>query len=176
MSEEKETKKEITLGDAKLYRLLCRIAFALVAWAIPLTITLVKFDLLHKYAGYKIAFLGILIVVLIAWRMKKKIGEWINSWENSNIFKHILIGISKVYPFILLVAVLALCKMEASRGITAVDDLLFCLEWTSACELVSYIVIYPFEMKYDFLVNRMIRKEERKCDYKEAIREMKEEE
>ena len=51
-------------------------------------------------------------------------------------------------------------------------DVLFCLEWTCICELFSYMIIYPFEMRFDYLVKRMIRKNERKADYKEAIREM----
>ena len=172
MAEEQEAKKEITLDGAKRYRLFCRLGFALVAWIIPLAITLAKFDLFRQNAAVKIGFLGLLIVLLIGWRMKDKIVEWINSWENSNMFKHILIGFGKVFPFALMVIILGLCKASVAEATKPVDDMLFCLEWTALCELVAYVGIYPFEMKFDYIVNRMIRKNERVCDYKEAIKEM----
>lgn len=165
--------KSITLEEAKKTRLFFRLAFALIAWVTPLVLTIIKFDVFRQATVYKLSYVFVITAFLVIWRMKKKIGEWVNSWENSNIFKHILIGTSKVYPLALVGIILVLCRTAASE---AIENILFSVEWTILCELIAYIVIYPQEMKYDYLVNRMIRKNERKEDYKEAIREMKEEE
>lgn len=169
--EEKE-QKEITLEQAKRYRLICRIAFFIIAFAIPVIITCFKFKLFTEYTTAKLSVVGILILVIIAWRFKNKLYEWINSWENSNIMKHVLLGIGRVWPFLLMIVLIMALKLSANK---LIDDALFCLEWTCVCELISYIGIYPIEMKMDYLVKRMLTKQERKADYKEAIKEMKEE-
>ena len=164
------SEKTITLEQAKLGRLICRIAFAIVAFVIPVVITGIKLHVFSACTYTKISITGLLVILIICWRFKKRINEWINKWEDSNIFKHILVGIGKVWPFILIVIILGLIHWSASQ---LIGDVLFCLEWTCVCELAAYLIIYPFEMKFDYLVKRMIRKNERKADYKEAIREMK---
>lgn len=168
-----ENKKEITLEQAKRYRLILRIAFVILAFVTPIVITCVKFQLFSHATKTKFSIVGLLIVFIIGWRFKKRLSDWINKWEDTNIFKHILIGIGKVWPFMLIVALLFLINYTGNKLMT---DVLFCLEWTCLCELISYIGLYPFEMKMDYIVKRMIRKNERKADYKEAVREMKEEE
>lgn len=167
------SEKTITLEQAKLWRFICRLAFTLVAFVTPVIITGLKFQMFTAYTHTKISIVGVLVLLVIGWRFKKRIGEWITTWEDSNIFKHILLGIGKVWPFILVVIILGLIHWSASQ---LIGDVLFCLEWTCVCELVSYLIIYPFEMRFDYLVKRMIRKNERKADYKEAIKEMKAEE
>lgn len=167
-----EEKKQLTLEQAKLFRLVCRVAFFLIAFLTPVLITSIKFHIFTQYTHSKISIVGILMILIITWRFKKKVVEWINSWENSNILKHILIGIMRVWPFILIVAIIAVIHWSATK---IIGDTLFCLEWTCACELFSYLVLYPFEMKMDYQVNRIIRKNERKEDYKEAVREIEEE-
>lgn len=164
------SEKTITLEQAKRLRFICRIVFALVAFVAPVLITGFKFKMFTEYTHAKVSIVGVLILLVICWRFKKRIAEWISKWEDSNIFKHILVGISKVWPFMLIVAILGLIHWTGSK---LIGDALFCLEWTCVCELASYLFIYPFEMKFDYLVKRMIRKNERKADYKEAIREMK---
>jgi len=160
----------ITLKQAKLWRMVCRIAFAAVAFITPVIITGIKFQMFTAYTHTKISIVGVLIILVIVWRFKKVIGGWISSWEDSNIFKHILLGIGKVWPFVLVVCILGLIHWSASH---IMADTLFCLEWTCVCEIVAYLFIYPFEKRFDYLVKRMIRKKERKEDYKEAIKEMK---
>ena len=171
MAEEK--RREITLEQAKTFRLILRVAFFLIAFVIPCIVICVKFNLFTQATKEKWSVFGITMLLIVAWRFKKKISEWINSWEDSNILKWILIGIGRVWPFLLVVTILAIIHWSATQ---IIGNVLFCLEWTCVCELVSYLVIYPFEMKMDYLVKRMIRKNERKEDYKEAIKEMKEEE
>lgn len=163
----------MTLKKAKIYRFLLRFLFVSIAFIVPIVIICIKFDIFYKASPQKISILGLLLILLISWRFKKKLGEWITSWENSNIFKHIIIGISKVWPFLLLVAILFLIKYSAVK---ILDDILFCLEWAALCELFAYLVLYPIEMKMDYIVKRMVRKQERTTDYKDAIKEMKEEE
>ena len=172
---EKES-KEITLEQAKRFRLILRIAFVLIAFITPIIITGVRFKIFTQATTAKWSIIGLLLILVIAWRFKKKLSEWINSWEDGNIFKHVIIGVAKVWPFMLIVAILGIIQWSANSAGTLLKDVLFCIEWACACELVSYLLIYPFEMKYDYLVKRMIRKNERKADYKEAIREMKKDE
>lgn len=166
-------KKEYTLGQARKYRLLLRIAFAIVAFVVPFVITVIKFDIFTKATATKVSILGVLLLVLIAWRFKNKIGTWIDSWENSNIFKHILIGISKIWVFLLILVVLYLVQNNTSKTLA---NLIFCIEWVSVCEAFSYMVIYPLEMKFTYIIERNIRKQERKEDYKEAVKELSKEE
>ncbi len=163
--------KEITLEKAKLYRLISRIAFTAIGFVLPMVIVAVKFKIFTAYTNTKISIMGIILLLIIAWRFKKKLFEWINSWENSNVLKWILIGLGRVWPFLLVVVLIAVIHWSATR---IIGDALFCLEWVCACELFCYLIIYPFEMKMDYLVKRMTQKNERKEDYKEAIREMKE--
>lgn len=166
-------KKQYTLEQAKKYRLILRIAFAIVSFIVPLVIILIKFEIFTKATTTKVSILGILMLVLVAWRFKNKIGTWINSWENSNIFKHILIGISKIWVFILMLIILYIVKNDITKTLS---DLIFCIEWISVCEAFSYMVLYPLEMKFSHIIERNIRKQERKEDYKEAIKELSEEE
>lgn len=165
--------KEITLKQAKLYRTLLRISFAIVAFLIPIIITIVKFDIFAKATVTKISIVGVLLLVLIAWRFKNKIGAWIETWENTNIFKHILIGISKIWVFLLILVVLFVVNNDTTKTLS---NLIFCIEWISVCEAFSYIVIYPIEMKFTYIIQRQIRKQERISDYKEAVKEISEEE
>jgi len=165
--------KEITLEKATTLRMIARVAFFLIAFLAPTLIIGIKFHLFTASTGTKWSIFGIALLLIVGWRFKKKLVEWINSWENSNILKHILIGIGRVWPFFLVVSMIAVIHWSAQK---IIGDALFCLEWTCVCELVAYLLIYPYEMKMDYLVKRMIRKNERKEDYKEAVRELKEEE
>ena len=169
-------KKVITLEQAKMWRLILRLAFFLIAFVTPTILIAVQFKLFTQSTVTKWSITGLLLLLIVAWRFKNKITEWINSWEDDNIFKHILIAIGKIWPFILVVCVLGAIKLQANIMIKTVDDILFCLGWTCVCELFSYLILYPLEMKMDYLVKRMIRKKERKEDYKEAIKEMQAEE
>ena len=168
-----EEKKEITLGQAKGFRFILRVVFFVIAFVVPIVITGVKLKFFTQYSNAKLSILGLLVALVIAWRFKKRLSEWVKSWEDANIIKWILIAIGRVWPFILIVAILGIVHWSGSK---IIGDVLFCLEWACCCEVVAYLLIYPLEMKYDYIVKRMIRRDERKADYKEAIKEMKEEE
>lgn len=158
---------EEALKKAKTLRLLFRALFALIAFITPIIIVAIKFELITKFTGYKLSVIGLFTLILIVWRFKKRLGEWINSWEYS-ILKYILIGFSRVYLFIFAIILLGI----AQKGLT---NILFCFEWIAVCEVLSYMVIYPLEEKYDHQVKRILRGIERKSDYKEAIRELEKE-
>jgi len=173
-------RKQITLTQAKLWRFILRIVFIITSVVLPLVIIGTKFQLFSKATTTKWSITGIILVLIVAWRFKKRLADWINSWEDSNVFKWIFIGIGKVWPFLLIVSIVATLQLSlkdiSEKANKLLDDTLFCLEWISTLELVTYLFIYPIEMRFDYLVKRMIRKNERKADYKEAIREMREEE
>ena len=172
MSKEKESKK-ITLEQAKLFRFFLRVAFFLIAFATPCILIAAKFNLFTKSTTGKWSIAGIVMLVIVAWRFKKKIAEWINSWEDSNIFKWILVAVSRVWPFALIVALVFVIHYSAND---IIGKILTCLEWTAFCEVIAYLFLFPVEMKMDYLVKRMVRRNERVADYKEAINEMKQEE
>lgn len=172
--------KQITLTQAKLWRFILRIVFIITSVVLPLVIIGTKFKLFTQSTTTKWSITGIVLVLIVAWRFKKRIADWINSWEDSNVFKWIFIGIGKVWPFLLVVVLLATIQLSlkdiSDKANKLLTDTLFCLEWVSTLELVTYLFIYPIEMRFDYLVHRMIRKNERKADFKEAMKEMKEEE
>lgn len=170
---EAEEQKEMTLEEAKRWRLICRIAFALLAFLAPTLIIGFRMKLFTAATVSKWSVTAIMLLVIVAWRFKKRIADWVKSWDDTNIVKHILVGLGKVWPFLLMVVVVGVIQWSASK---IMGDVLFCLEWTCACELAAYLFIYPFEMKFHTQILRIERKNERKADLKEAIEEMKAEE
>lgn len=152
------------LQKAKRFRLLFRSLFALFAFFLPGLIISTKYKLITEFTGYKLSIVAIVLLIIFIWRFKEKLLEWIKSWEYS-IIKYILLGLSKVAAFILILTVLLLAR-------TGLENLIFCIEWICLFECIAYLIIYPFEEKFDTEVKRILRGIERKEDYKEAISEL----
>lgn len=157
----KSTKVDIT--TAKRYRLILRILFCLVDFVLPIVIIGLKYDLFSQFTGVKLTLMGAIVALLVLFRFRAKILSWVNSWEYS-VMKYIILGINKIFIFLLIwfIAMLA----EAHIG-----NLAFCLGWIALCSALAYLVINPFIEKYDYIVKKEIRKEETK----EALRELQEE-
>ena len=157
----KSTKIDIT--TAKRYRLILRILFCLVDFVLPIVIIGLKYNLFSKFTGIKLTLIGAIILLLVLFRFRAKLLAWVNNWEYS-IMKYIILGINKIFIFLLVwfVAMLA----EAHIG-----NLAFCLGWIALCSALAYLVINPFIEKYDYIVKREIRK----AETKEALRELQEE-
>jgi hypothetical protein len=156
--------KNLDLKVEKRWRFIFRILFALVAFVLPVVIISIKYKLITKFTGYKLSAVGLILCIVVLWRFKTRLMEWINSWEYS-IMKYILIGFSKVYIFLIVLAILIMARQ-------GLENLIFCIEWICVCECIAYLIIYPLEEKHDYNVKRVIRGIERKEDYKEAIREL----
>lgn len=156
----------LSLSKEKKLRLLYRILFALIAFVAPLVFVCLKFEVFTKTetTKYKISAVFLIMLVIILWRFKKRLYDWVISWEYS-ILKYILIGFSRVYLFIIALAILYLSSI-------GLESVIFCLEWICLCECIAYLIIYPLEMRHDNNIKRLIRKLERKEDYKEAIKEL----
>ena len=155
------------LRKEKNLRLLYRCLFTLVAFIFPVIILSVKFTLFTHFNGFKLTAVGLLLLVIILWRFKARLMEWINAWEYS-VMKYILIGFSRCYIFLLIVAVLLLAK----HGI---DNLIFVCEWISVAEILAYTIVYPLEQKYDFLIKRELRKQETRETNEELLSQLREE-
>lgn len=155
---------ENVLQKAKRLRLLFRSLFALFAFFLPCLIISFKYKLITEFTGYKLSVVAVILLIIFIWRFKEKLLEWIKSWEYS-IMKYILLGLSKVAIFILTLTILLLAR-------TGLENLIFCIEWICLCECIAYLIIYPFEEKFDNQVKRILRGIERKDDYKEAINEL----
>ena len=156
--------KKLDLKTEKLKRFIVRILFTVIAFVLPVIIIASRYKLISQFTGYKLSAVGLILCVVVLWRFKTNLMEWVNSWEYS-IMKYIIIGFSRVYIFLLVLAVLQLAKQ-------GIDNLVFCIEWICMCECIAYLVIYPLEQRYDYNVKRILRGNERKEDYKEAIREL----
>ena len=156
--------KELSLKKEKSLRLIFRLAFAVVSFILPVLIVSFKYKLITQFTGYKLSAVGLILCIVVLWRFKSRLLEWINSWEYS-ILKYILIGFSKIYIFLIVLAIL----LMARQGL---ENLIFCIEWICLCECIAYLVIYPLEEKHDYNVKRVLRGIERKEDYKEAIKEI----
>ena len=161
-----EENKTLNLKTEKTLRLIYRILFSLVAFFLPILVISIKYKLITHFNGYKLSVIALILCIIIIWRFKTQVMEWINSWEYS-ILKYILLGFSRVYLFIIVAVILTV----AQKGL---ENLLFCIEWICVFECIAYLVIYPLEEKHDHNVKRLIRGAERKEDYIEALKEWKE--
>lgn len=159
-----EEKKKPNLKAEKTYRLIYRILFVLVSVVIPIVIVAYKYKLITEYTGYKLSLVGAVLCITLIWNFKKRLLDWITSWEYS-IMKYILLGFSRVYIFIIMLIILIMARQ-------GIESLIFCVEWISLCECIAYLVIYPLEERHDYKVKRILRGIERKEDYKEAIKEL----
>ena len=146
------------MTDIKKYKRLrfgFRLAFLIVAYAIPLGIFIERYGLLETTEGssvYKIGVMGIVGITLLMFNFKKEIWAWINNWEFS-IFKVFLISLSKVWIF---VYAYLLLKVAA----TQLEELTYIVGWVGATEIAAYLGIKPIADHYDNLVKREIRIEE----------------
>ena len=154
--------KKVDIKTAKRNRLILRILFCLVDFVIPIVFIGIKYKLFTEFNGFKLTFLGIIILLLVAFRFRAKILAWVNNWEYS-VFKYIILGVNKIFIFLLIWVVAMLAEAQ-------IGNLAFCLGWIAVCSAVAYLAINPFIEKYDYIVKKEIRKSETK----EALREMKE--
>ena len=158
-----DTTKKIDIKQAKLYRLILRILFCLVDFVIPIVFIGIKYKLFTQFNGIKLTMMGMILLLLIVFRFRAKLLAWINNWEYS-IWKHILLGINKIFVFLLIWVVAMFAEAQ-------IGNLAFCLGWIAVCSAIAYLAINPFIEKYDYIV----KKEIRKAETKEAIRELQEE-
>ena len=160
---ENNSTKKVDIKEAKKLRLILQILFCLVDFVIPVVFIGVRYKLFTEFNGIKLTFMGIIVLLLVAFKFRAKIITWINSWEYS-IWKHIFLGINKIFIFLLIWVIAMLAEAH-------IGDLAFCLGWIAVCSAIAYLAINPFIEKYDYIV----KKEIRKAETKEAIKELNEE-
>lgn len=156
--------KKVDIKVAKRNRLILRILFCLVDFVVPIVLIGIKFKLFTEFNGIKLTIMGVMVLLLVLFRFRAKLLAWVNTWEYS-IWKYIVIGINKIFIFILLWVVAMLAEAQ-------IGNLAFCLGWIAVCCAIAYLGINPFIEKYDNIVKRELRK----AETKEALRELKEEE
>lgn len=158
------TTKKVDIKQAKLYRLILRILFCLVDFVIPIVFIGIKYKLFTQFNGIKLTMMGMILLLLVVFRFRAKLLAWVNNWEYS-IWKYIILGINKIFVFLLIWVIAMLAEAQ-------IGNLAFCLGWIAVCSAIAYLAINPFIEKYDYIVKKEIRKSETK----EALRELKEEE
>lgn len=159
---EQQTEKKITIKQAKRWRLILMIVFCIINFVLPVVFIGIKYKLFTEFNGTKLTLLFIIVALLVTWRFRVKLKEWVNKWEYS-IMKYIILGFSKIFIFILLWIVAMLVQAK-------IGNLVFCTGWIAVCSAVAYLGINPFIEKFDYIVKREIRKQETK----EALQEFKE--
>lgn len=160
---ENNSTKKVDIKEAKRLRLILQILFCLVDFVIPVVFIGVRYKLFTEFNGIKLTFMGMIVLLLVAFKFRAKIITWINGWEYS-IWKHIFLGINKIFIFLLIWVIAMLAEAH-------IGDLAFCLGWIAVCSAIAYLAINPFIEKYDYIV----KKEIRKAETKEAIKELNEE-
>lgn len=136
----------------KRMRLIMRLLFALFAFIIPVVIVSLRYKLFTEFTGRKLSVIGFLILVSTIFRFRKRLIEWINSWEYS-VLKYVLIGFSRIALFVMLVIVAHAAKREAT-------SIVFVLDWYLLFNVIAYLIILPIEEHYDFHIKRELRKNE----------------
>lgn len=178
------------IKKAKLWRLILRIAFFLVAVVLPVVLMITHFEMTKQVTRTRVTFYGFIVLFILFalfWKFKDKFMAWVQTWEYSYM-KYFFIGFSKVWIYILLAITIAYTKASIyafANSITnqineAIKEVFstieYCVLVIAICESIAYLVIAPIEGKFDNQVKRYLRKQERKEDYKEAIKEINEEE
>jgi hypothetical protein len=160
---ENNSTKKVDIKEAKRLRLILQVLFCLVDFVIPVVFIGIRYKLFTAFNGIKLTLMGMIVLLLVAFKFRAKIITWINGWEYS-IWKHIFLGINKIFIFLLIWVIAMLAEAH-------IGDLAFCLGWIAVCSAIAYLAINPFIEKYDYIV----KKEIRKAETKEAIKELNEE-
>jgi hypothetical protein len=144
----------------KRLRFWLRLFFVIVAYIIPFTILAFRFEFFKfNEAEVKVSGVVVLIGVLLLFQFRKEVSTWIESWEFS-LAKVVLLGLGKVWAFLLALAIITLARY----GLTNIE---FIVGWISIPQILAYLFIKPFSEQADYLVKKEIRKSE----LKEALRE-----
>lgn len=147
-----KTLPTMPIKTARRNRLICFIAFMLVDLLAPVLIIGFRFKLFTQFNGYKLTAMGIFILVILLLKFRSKIMERVEKWEFS-VLKHIILGFNKILIFLILSALVHLCRIM-------LEDIIFCIDWILVCSLIAYLIIQPFEEYYDAIVKRETRKQE----------------
>lgn len=158
------------LKKEKRLRLIYRLIFFGITLVVPCVVWACNYQFMGTRVFVKISIIFILVAYVLCRRFKEQLKEWVNSWEYST-FKYILLGIGKnIWSIIILLACLiisiklpswfTLAKEGMDALLKTLQKFLLCLSVTALCQLIGYLVFYPLEQKYDFLIKRELRKQE----------------
>ena len=75
----------------KRMRFLMRLLFVLFGFIAPIVVIELKYDLFTDFNGWKLSIVGMLVLISLIYRFKKRLLEWLNAWEYS-VFKYVQIG------------------------------------------------------------------------------------
>lgn len=136
----------------KRMRLLLRILFFVIVLFTPVAMTSLKFEIITEFNGYKASFIGIVVVIILFYRFRTSVMQWINNWEYS-VFKHVIIGLNRVIVPILFYFIIKAAQQEMA-------NLVFVVEWIAITSVVGYTIVLPAEQHYDYYIKRELRKQE----------------
>jgi hypothetical protein len=148
------------INKYKRQRFWLRLLFIAIAYLIPLIVMGFKFDFFtFREAEIKVSGLFLIVSIMLLFQFKKEVYTWIESWEFS-LLKVVLLGLAKVWAFILALGVIALARY-------GIDNIEFIIGWVAIPQIISYLFVKPFSEQADYKV----KKEIRKLEIKEALQE-----
>lgn len=156
----------MTIRKAKIFRLVFELLFISVGFIMPLLIIIDKYDMRSKRVAQNLVPVAVLIIILLFYKYKKQIIDFITAWEYS-VFKYVLLGINKVLIFILILGLIYLIDKEAATIKHSATLLKFCLQWTCALNIFAYIALQPVASYFD----NYIKRETRKTEMREVLHE-----
>lgn len=134
--------------------------FVVVAYVLPLLILALRFDFFEmREAEVKVSGTFIILAILLLFQFKKELYTWIESWEFS-LLKILLLGFAKVWAFVLALGLIAVARF-------GIDNIEYIVGWIALPQIVAYLFVKPFSERADYYV----KKELRKLEIKEALRE-----
>lgn len=178
------TYTKANIKKEKRLRFVYRILFFLITLVTPCIIWGINYQFMQTRVVTKISIMFLLVSYVLCRRFKNEIKTWVNSWEYSSL-KYILLGIGKnIWLIIILILCFilsyklpnwsALSKEACDSLLKTLQKFLVCVSATIICQLLGYLIIYPIERKYDFLIKRELRKQETRETNAEQLEDIRE--
>lgn len=151
----------------KWIRLMLTMLFIFLAFVAPILIICDKIDIVSDINAKKISWLGVILLISIAYAFKKNLVEYINGLEYS-WFKSFALGISKVGFIVIILSLeiaITLVLKTASREtlqnfLNALNTFRYCLRWWCILSIAAHLGIKPFMDRCTHYIAKEVRKEE----------------
>ena len=165
---------KMTVTQLKWLRLGLTLLFIILGFIAPLFIVGDKINIVSELNIKKVSWVGILLLVSIAYSFKKNILSYINSLEYS-WFKSFAIGVSKVGFIIIILAIEAIITLVLKTAseqtlkafINTLDTFRYCIRWWCILSILAHLGVRPFMDR----CTHYIAKEDRKNELREVLKE-----
>lgn len=142
-------------------RNLCFILSSIVSIFVPITVTIIKYNMIHVLietkTSVKVSIIGASIILILFFVFFKRITKFLNTLSFSMKIA-VLKGITKLIPLVLLLLLFV-------NIVKIIDDLVFVTGWIVGCNSISFLILDPLTEKYNYEA----KKDEQRKLIKEGI-------